>query len=183
MNRYMVHLENRGFSVRDARELLKKAKSLAINNAIIRDARVASNHIEFDVGIAKEEINILLDRFKKIAPIKRCVEITEREISKEEAVEYARMLFNEERYWEAHEVLEGVWKDSYGDEKLTVQGIILVCAALVHMQKEDNKVGYTILKRALPKLVMDNYKGIDVRRIRNKAEDMIAKKSVEFFKI
>lgn len=183
MDRYMVHLENQGFSVGDARELLKKAKSLAINNAIIRDARVASAHIEFDVGIEKEEIDKLLDKFKKIAPIKRCIEITERDMSKDEAVEYARILFNEERYWEAHEVLEGVWKDSNGDEKLTVQGIILVCAALVHMQKDDNEVGYAILKRALPKLVMDKYKEIDVRMIKNKAEEMITNKRVEFFKI
>lgn len=183
MNRYIIHLENRGFSIRDGRELLKKARSLAINNVIIRDARVASKHIEFDVGVEKDNVEQLLNRLKEIAPLKRCVEIGERELSKEEAVKYAGELFNEERYWETHEVLEGVWRNSKGDEKLVVQGIILISAAFVHMQKEENDIAYAIFRRALPKLVIDRYQGIDIAMIREKVKHIIDNKSTEFFKI
>lgn len=179
----MIHLENKGFTRKDARELLKKARSIAINNSIIRDARVASKHIEFDVGIDKDAIDQLLDRLKEISSIKRCIEIDERELGKEQAVKYATELFNDERYWEAHEVLEGVWKNSKGDEKLVVQGIILIAAAFVHMQKEEYSIAYTILKRALPKLVLNNYQGIDVAMIREKVKDIINNKSTEFVKI
>ncbi len=179
----MIHLENKGFRVKDAKELLKKARSIAVSNSIIRDARVASKHIEFDVGIDKEKIDQLLDRLREIASIKRCVEIDERELSKDEAVRYAIELFNNERYWETHEVLEGVWKKSKDDEKLVVQGIILISAAFVHMQKEEDSIAYAILKRALPKLVMDRYQGLDIAMIREKVKSIIDNKSKEFFKI
>ena len=179
----MIHLENKGFKVNDARELLRKARSIAVNNSIIRDARVASKHIEFDVGIDKDKIDQLLDRLKEIAPMKRCVEIDEREMSKDEAIRYAIELFNDERYWEAHEVLEGVWKESNGDEKSVVQGVILIAAAFVHMQKEEDDIAYAILKRALPKLVLDNYYGIDIAKIRDKVKHIIDSKSRDLFKI
>ena len=47
----------------------------------------------------------------------------------------ARVYFNSERYWECHEALEAAWRLLSGEEKLYVQGLILVCAALVHHQK------------------------------------------------
>jgi len=45
-------------------------------------------------------------------------------------------LFNEERYWESHEALESVWLNASGREKELLQGLILIAAALVHMQKD-----------------------------------------------
>ena len=185
MARYMIHLENNGYKHRDAKGLLKKAKELADGiDAIVRDARVASKHVEFDVGIDKDKIDSLLDKLSKIARVKRCVEIDERELSKEEAMHYAKELFNDERYWECHEVLEGVWKESKGKEKEVIQGIILVAAALVHMQKEEYDIGFAILKRAIPKLEhMDTLNPFNVKYIKDNAKDMVDNKIVRFFKI
>ena len=38
-------------------------------------------------------------------------------ISREDAVMLSVFLFNMERYWKSHEVLESVWKDSKGQDK------------------------------------------------------------------
>jgi hypothetical protein len=69
-----------------------------------------------------------------------------------EILSEARALFNEERYWECHEVLEGLWRQKQGDEKRFLQGLILVCAAFVHHQKGEGAVALGVMKRALPQL-------------------------------
>ena len=43
-------------------------------------------------------------------------------------------------FGECHEALEGAWKQSIGDEKELIQGLILVAAALVHYQKDENAI-------------------------------------------
>ena len=45
--------------------------------------------------------------------------------SKQELIEEARGYFNAERYWEAHETLESVWRSATGEEKRYLQGVIL----------------------------------------------------------
>jgi hypothetical protein len=61
----------------------------------------------------------------------------------------AKALFDSERYWECHEVLEGVWRTKSGDERALLQGMILVCAAFVHHQKGEDAVALGILERAV----------------------------------
>ena len=61
----------------------------------------------------------------------------------------ARALFNSERYWECHEVLEGVWRKREGDGKTLLQGMILVCAAFVHHQKGEDHVALGVLERGV----------------------------------
>jgi hypothetical protein len=82
----------------------------------------------------------------------------------DEAVAEARRLFNSERYWESHEVLEGVWRTLEGEERLFVQGIILVCASFVHHQKREEKVALGVLRRAQKQLQYGrkDYHGIRV---------------------
>jgi predicted metal-dependent hydrolase len=47
-------------------------------------------------------------------------------------------LFNDGKYWDAHEALERVWKVLPGISRLYLQGIIQICGALVHL--EDGKM-------------------------------------------
>ena len=68
--------------------------------------------------------------------------------SMKETVSDAKFLFNSERYWESHEVLEGLWRVLTGNEKKYIQGVILVCAAFVHHQKGEDEVALGVLKRA-----------------------------------
>jgi len=68
-------------------------------------------------------------------------------LTDEEILSKARRLFNAERYWECHEVLEGLWRQEQGEEKQMLQGMILVCAAYVHHQKGEEGVALSVLRR------------------------------------
>ena len=93
----------------------------------------------------------------------------------EELFAEAKELFNAERYWESHEVLEGVWRQKEGEEKRLLQGVILVCAAYVHHQKREDGVAAGILRRSLP--LLDSRRGeiagIDLPRLRKDVQRVI----------
>lgn len=185
MKRYIVHLQNQGFGAKNASELLMKARSLADNDVVIRDTRVSSRLIEFDLSIAGEKLEPLLEQLSKISPIASYTEITEKQVEKEGAVEHAKLLFNDERYWECHEVLESVWKHSSGSEKDLLQGIILTCAGFVHAQKDENDICFSVLNRSLAKLQNANgtYYGIDIDAFKQRVADILSTKNIQYFKI
>src|SRR5690242_18930171 len=132
----MIHLKNQGYTPADAPMLLPKADKLTSGmERIIRDTRVSCKYLEFDVSVDKEQLGVLVEKLQPIGPLDHARHIVEEKIEKEEALHMAKDYFNNERFWECHEVLEGVWKNTYKDEKDLVQGMILVAAALVHYQK------------------------------------------------
>ena len=73
-------------------------------------------------------------------------------LTKDNIIDHAIFLFNIERFWKSHEVLEGIWKESTGVEKRILNGIILIDAAFVHYQKNEIDIFVSILKRSLEKL-------------------------------
>lgn len=83
--------------------------------------------------------------------------------------------FNSERYWECHEVLEGIWRARTGQEKLYLQGLILVCAAFVHHQKGEETVARSVLLRATRQLSYPEakYHGLDVERFSKEAGSIL----------
>jgi uncharacterized protein len=95
--------------------------------------------------------------------------------TEDELFSESRALFNAERYWECHEVLEGVWRWKKGDEKRLLQGIILVCAAFVHHQKGEEQVAMGVLKRAVKQLEYSRpgYGGYDIPRLRREVEAVL----------
>ena len=105
--------------------------------------------------------------------------------TKEKVIEEAVRYFNAERYWECHETLEGVWRPAKGEERLLVQGMILICAAMVHEQRGESDVALSIYRRALPQIAWKEkaYFGIDVSRLRKKLEGCIAKGTFPPFRI
>jgi hypothetical protein len=92
-----------------------------------------------------------------------------------QAVTEAVSLFNGERFWEAHEVLESLWRVAEGEEKRVLQGLILVCAAFVHLQKGEMRVALGVAKRSLPLLVWESgaYHGISIGPLRGSIEEMV----------
>jgi uncharacterized protein len=72
-------------------------------------------------------------------------------IDRVEALKEGVELFNEERFWESHEVLEQIWRESKGIERDAVQSLILTAAAFVHYQKNEPDICLSVLKRALSK--------------------------------
>ena len=171
----MLHLQNNGYTPINSRSLVHKARYLCSDmNATIRVARVASKFVELDVGIEKGKLDTLIEKLNPIGKLDNARHVIEEEFTKEEGVKDGIFYFNNERFWESHEALEGVWKKCSGREKDLVQGIILVAVAFAHSQKNDDNIGIGMLGRALEKLgdSPSTYQGIDVDRIRNKITDI-----------
>ena len=178
----MIHLKNSGYLPQDAPLLLTKADQLASRiGVIVRDMRVSSRYLEFDISVKKEELGRVIDMLASIGPLDDARHIVEEKIDKEEAIEKARQYFNYERYWECHEVLEGVWKKTYEGEKDLIQGIILVAAALVHYQKNEVDICISIMRRAIEKLSNSSgkYHDIDIDKFRNNVSDIISTRKIE----
>lgn len=57
--------------------------------------------------------------------------------------------WNSERFFEAHEVLEGLWVRSRDPGQ---QGLIQLAAALYHVQRGNMKGARTMIDRAIPRL-------------------------------
>ena len=106
-------------------------------------------------------------------------------IEKERAISEGISYFNDERFWECHEILEAVWKNCDGNEKFLIQGLILVAAGLVHYQKDEDDICISIFGRALQKLENSNgkYHNIDIDKIKKIVNEMINSKEVSSFLI
>jgi hypothetical protein len=186
MDRYMLHLQNIGYFPEDTDTLLVKARKYTLGmGAIIRDSRVSTKYVEFDVSVDKSKMDALIEKLKPIAPLDHAKHVIEEHIEKEDAIKLGISYFNEERFWEAHEVLESVWKKCYEGEKELVQGIILVAAALVHYQKAENNICLSVLGRAQDKLsrATGMYHGINVDTLRKKITTIIDSNRISLFTI
>lgn len=182
----MVHLQNRAYTPKDATVLLYRARELAGSDVTIRDARVSKKYVEFDTSLPDGmSADDLARRLGAISPLASYEHIVERHMEKDEAIERAVELFNDEKYWGAHEALEGVWKGASGGEKSILNGIILVAAAFVHDEKDEQEICLSILQRAMKKLegAGGKYHGIDIDRIADRVSKMIDSGRIERFTI
>ena len=79
-----------------------------------------------------------------------------------------------------------VWKESEGQEKQLLNGIILICAAFVHSQKNENTICFSILERSMVKFfnVKDStYHGINIEKIKKIITQIVENKKILKFKI
>lgn len=78
-------------------------------------------------------------------------------------------LFNDEEFFECHDVLEEIWSECQGDEKSFLQGLIQASVALFHFGNENyggaKKLYVTSLKRL--DAYADDYLGIQLARFRD----------------
>ncbi len=93
-------------------------------------------------------------------------------------------LFNAEKFFEAHEVLEALWRETQGRDRDFYQGLIQIAAAYVHVQKGTLKGGRELLKKASEKL--ERYKpvflGLEVRDFLKQAA-LVVESKADFPKI
>lgn len=61
-------------------------------------------------------------------------------------------LFNEEKYFESHEVLEELWRKSFGKKKHFYQGLIQAAVALHHEKNRNARGSQNEYRLALQKL-------------------------------
>ena len=187
LHRYMAYLKNEGFGPKDARLLLSNARQIVEKyDILIRDVRVSNRFIEFDISLGNiEDLEKIRSIFSFIGQYIDGYKVVEKDLKIEESLILAKKFFNEEKYWITHEVLEGVWKKAYGDEKDLLNGLILVAAAFVHYQKNEKDIALSIMRRALKKLAAANekYFGIDVVSIKSQVSEMVKSSIIENFRI
>lgn len=90
------------------------------------------------------------------------------ELWRDPAFRHGVALFNERRYFDAHEALEDVWRPARGDERRFLQGLVQVAVAL-HHASTSNRVGATsVLARALGNLASypAEYGGVQLQSLR-----------------
>src|SRR5207237_7833132 len=65
-------------------------------------------------------------------------------------IQEAIRLFNDRFFFEAHEVLEEVWRQEHGESRVFLQGLIQICAAYHHTQKSESTPGGRHAIRRVP---------------------------------
>lgn len=104
--------------------------------------------------------------------------------SEGEAIAGGVALFNEERFWEAHEVLEQAWRSAQGVERETIQSLILTCAAFVHYQKGENEICISVLRRARSKMHSKvKILPFDMETLKSNVDAILSTGNVRLFKL
>ena len=166
-------------------ELMAKARMLAVPlKGKVINLRVSPIAIEFDLFCSPEaDIHEFVPAFKSLGDVVTCkrLDLPPAPVDAQKTVTEARLLFNEHRFWEVHEVLEGLWKELSGSEKQLVQGLILAAAALVHAQKNENGVIWTMMKDALRRLEGQptEYYGWNIEKFRTHFARVLAEEKLE----
>lgn len=86
----------------------------------------------------------------------------------EEALTTAVALWNQQRYFEAHECLEDVWHHAPEEERTFWQGVIQVAVACVHHQRGNSQGVVATCDKVLRRLAPypERFHGIDVAAMR-----------------
>lgn len=194
--RYLVYLSNKTkCKPENSKDILQELRQITepySNTEEIRDIRISRYFLELDIGSYQNTIflsnhEIFLVSIRRIGEILFIEELTEesKNWSTEETISSAIFLFNMERFWRSHEVLEKIWKEASGCTKRLLNGIILVDAAYVHLQKGELDIYFSILRRSMEKFretpkVLFN---IDMRLLVGSIENILLEKKAIYFKI
>ena len=176
--RYLVRLDNnQAYAPKDARILQTKIRELLGSTDKIGNLRVSTTAIEFDLFADQSDLvrskSLLEAKISKVVTL-RSLESRIPTRPESEALREGIDLFNQERFWEAHEVLEEIWHPATGVDRDTIQGLILTAAAFVHYQKNEKSVCVSILGRAREKLgTPDQFKGLDTGNLKASIERIL----------
>jgi uncharacterized protein len=103
--------------------------------------------------------------------------------SLEEAFARAVELFDEERFFEAHEFFEHVWKSDWvdPDDKEFWKGVTQVAVGCCHVQRGNGRGALTLLERAADYLAAypDRYHGVDTVALAEAARAVAAQVRTE----
>ena len=189
--RYLVRLQNEG----KYRPLDQKRLTSLTYEAVrglagdIGNLRVSSSAVELDLLLdsntnLEKAVQTLEGKIGPLITMKQ-LDIENPPVENEEAVKLGLALFNEERFWESHEALEFAWRRLEGPEKEILQGIILLAASLVHLQKNEEAVALSVMKRGYDKLAQHRgeHFGVDVAALKESVARMLSAGKPVFFKI
>ncbi len=179
MARYLTRLaSDRRHSPKDTRKLAMEIRELLGSKDSIGHLRASSRAIEFDL-FARDEKELETRKRLLETKVGRIITLKPLDlppVSRErlEVLREGIKLFNEERFWECHEVLEQIWHPAKGAERSLIQGLILTAAAFVHHQRGEDDVCLSMLEKARERLGSKQaYDGIDLQRVRDYIERML----------
>jgi uncharacterized protein len=187
--RYLIYLDNKkkSFIPDDYKYLIKHIQSLMEDFSMmeVREVRISSYFIEIDLstyGFEQDLFqNAISSRLASVGSVLYCddLSVSEHFSTKKNVLDHAVFLFNIERFWKSHEVLEGLWRESSGAEKRILNGIILINAAFVHYQKNELDIFISILKRSLEKLSesFGKFYSLDLNQIKEEVTKIIIDKN------
>ena len=189
MARYLVRLANdAGHLPKDTPRLATRIRELLGSKDSIGHLRVSRRAVEFDL-FAKDqkELETRTSLLKKnVARLITLKPLDVPPVARErlEVLREGIKLFNEERFWECHEVLEQIWHPAKGAERSITQGLILSAAALVHHQKGEDDICLSMLNKARERLgSQQTFEEIDLQRVRNNIERILESKRPGPFEI
>ncbi len=186
--RYLVRLANdQGYTPKDVKMLQLKIRELLGSADKIGNLRISTSAVEFDLFAEQADLNRsknqLEAKMSKVVTL-RSIESRASTRGEEETLREGIDLFNQERFWEAHEVLEEIWHPAKGVERDVIQGLILTAAAFVHYQKNERAICVSILGRARVKLgTLDHFKGLEIGRLRMTIEKILKDNMPELLRI
>lgn len=187
--RYLVRLANAAYRPADHPALLERVRRrISVLGCRAMNLRVSARAIEFDVFCDPGHPPASwLDALKPLGDVLTCkrLDVPPPDQTAEQIVSEARALFNEERYWEVHEVLEALWKPATGPDKEMLQGLILIAAALVHVQKAEVPVAEKMFADAARRLrdTAKDFHGWDAARSLRDLSTVLETKEIIFSKI
>jgi predicted metal-dependent hydrolase len=105
-------------------------------------------------------------------------------VGRQEALREGVAMFNEERFWESHEILEQVWRGEKSPEREAIQSLILTCAAFVHYQKGETEVCLSVLRRARTKMSPGvKVSLLDLQGLQSNVDTILSSGDVRLFKL
>ena len=84
-------------------------------------------------------------------------------------------LFNGSRYWHAHEVWETLWRAAPDEERDFYQGLIMVAAGLLHLQRRNARGARNKLGEGLARLrpFMPVHRGVAIGELVGKVAEVL----------
>ena len=94
-----------------------------------------------------------------------------------ESLQEAIDLFNNQKWYEAHDAFEDLWNDLVGDERQIVQGILQVSVSQFHLNKGNLNGAMILLGEGLGRIKNRESEDleIDLRLLCNKLESLLNK--------
>ena len=90
-------------------------------------------------------------------------------------LESGRILFNEERFFEAHEVWEDLWRETPSPVRVCYQGLIQAAVGLHHLQRGNLVGARGMLRKSLRNLRGNRYAqatGLDISDLEKELENL-----------
>lgn len=179
--RYLVRVKNEGREASQA-SISDVKKTLSVNQLPRHENfRVSKVAIEFDLyedtpGNLERDVRAVTSALGPVLSIRNLSAVEEKR-TVEQSIGLAKAMYSEERFWEVHEELESQWRKLPGGvpEKEVLQGLILLAAAYVHLQKGEESVALSILGRAIFRIGAfggSSYHGLDISSLRRSLKEM-----------